>query len=105
MGQRKREKKTKSKATATREQREKSADEIRRYLNLNGLPHKGLWPIEELLRIVDEYVESGQSASGTIHVPEVERDIHYLLSARVDPNDASKSRAECALLYTGDRTK
>lgn len=103
MGQRKREKKTKSKAIATREQRKKGADEIRRYLNLHGISHKGNWPIEELLRIVDEYVESGQSASGTIHVPEAERDIHYLLSTRVDPNDASKSRAECLIKYTGQR--
>ena len=100
MGRKKAQKTKEPKVVATLEQRQKLAKEIRAYLAMHNLPET-LWPIEELLRIVDAYVESGEGASGRIPIPEIDRVIVYMLSTRPDPNDVSKARGEVGILYTG----
>lgn len=65
----------------TREQRELEVQHIIDQLEQLGLTSK-LPGIAKLMKIMDDYIQTGNGASGKIKLPEAERTIHYIFSIR-----------------------
>ena len=82
------------KKQASREQRQASLSEIEARLALLGLT-RAVQQIGQLLDVAQQFVETGEAASGTIPISEIGRRIEYRFANRPDPREPHKS--DCAV--------
>lgn len=94
----------KPKVQCTREQRQAFADNVDVQLGLLGLTEECA-PVAELKRELASFVESGQSVTGRIAVPEISRSIEYVLSNRPDPKDNKLALGHIAIRYLGKKAE
>lgn len=72
----------KNRPMKTYEQRQEFADNIKKQLSVNFGLCGNIPEINQLYIILEEFVKTGESVSGSIPFPEAKRNIQYILSNR-----------------------
>lgn len=91
-----------SKQTCTREQRLAWSQSIHVQLALLGLD-RTCPPVDEVMRKVEVFVETGQPQHGSIRVTEVERRIDFDMNNYPDPADPTKAKGRVDFVFTGNK--